>query len=172
MNGKTIKAYKKYFYNEMSKYEYRYTTAFPLIGMKENFFGKYVPSSLNPKESKDYLHKNFLSVIKHHLPVVTKHNNLKFGIPFYAYYVISKEEYQMHYHAHIIMNIRRHYENDLRNFVKSLTGNKLEILETKKDERIMIKYMLRKGNLVIDSDSEYLIPTGYNLGVNKKHFAF
>ena len=70
------------------------------------------------------------------------------------------------------MNIRRHYEDDLRNFIKSLTGNKLEILETKKDERKMIRYMLRKGNLVIDSDSEYLLPTGYNLGVNKKHFAF
>jgi hypothetical protein len=172
MNGKTIKAYKKYFYNEMTKYDYRYTTAFSLIGMKENYFGKYVPSSLNPKESKDYLHKNFLSFIKHDLPVVTKHNNLKFGIPFYAYYVISKEEQDMHYHAHIILNIRQHYEDDLRNFVECLTGNKLIRLKTKKDETQMIYYMLGKGNLVIDSDNEYLLPTGYNLGVDKRHFRF
>jgi hypothetical protein len=25
---------------------------------------------------------------------------------------------------------------------------------------------------VIDSDNEYLLPTGYNLGVDKRHFRF
>ena len=94
MNGELIKAYKKYYYNEMTKYDYRYTTAFPLITKSKNALGYYAASPLNPKESKDYLHKDFLSVIKHHLPVVTKYNNLKFGIPFYAYYVISKEEHR------------------------------------------------------------------------------
>jgi hypothetical protein len=49
-------------------------------------------------------------------------------------------------------------------------GGKVLWLETKEDAKRMIIYMLRKGNLVIDSDDQYLLPTGYNLGVDKRYF--
>jgi hypothetical protein len=69
------------------------------------------------------------------------------------------------------MNIPKQYEGSVSNYMEILTRNGLLKLETPLDVKKHIKYMLRKGNFMVDSDNEYLLPTPYNLGVNRKHFS-
>jgi hypothetical protein len=156
----------------MSKYDYRYTTAFPLITKFKNETGHYIERPLTPRESKDFLHKRFFSYIKKKILVYDRHKKSRRGIPFYAYYVISKKESDIHYHAHVLFNIHEHYSEHVISYIEFFIGGKVLRLETKEDTKRMIWYMLRRGNLVIDSDNEYLLPTGYNLWVDKRHFAF
>ena len=99
-----------------------------------------------------------------------KNNRLKRGIPFYAYYIICKETGDPCYHAHIIMKIQDEYADHVNNYINLYTGNVIEQLETQKDVRKMIVYMLRKGNLVIYADDHRMIPTPYNVNMNKDHF--
>ena len=170
MNGELIKTYKDYYYNEITKYDYRYTTAFPLITKYKHASGLHIERPLTPRESKDFLHNRFFSYIKKKILVPDGHKKFKRGIPFYAYYVISKQEDDLHYHAHVIFNVPEHYAEDVISYIEFFIGGNVIKLKTKTDEVTMIKYMLRKGNLVIDTDDQYLLPTGYNLGVDKKHF--
>ena len=172
MNSELIKTYKYYYYNEINKYDYRYTTAFPLITKYKNVTGHYIERPLTPKESKDFLHKQFFSYIKKKILVPDRHNKNRRGTPFYAYYVISKQEGDIHYHAHVLFNVHEHYAKYVISYIELFTGGKVIKLETKEDTKRMIWYMLRRGNLVTDSDDEYLLPTGYNLGVDKRHFGF
>lgn len=72
----------------------------------------------------------------------------------------------------MLLRIQDEYSCHVGNYIKLFTGNNLENLKTKKDVKKMIKYMLRKGNLVINADDERLLPTPYNLNVNKKHFIY
>ena len=82
-----------------------------------------------------------------------------------------KEEKDIHYHLHMILNTPQEYEELLTHFFELFTGGKLLKLETKEDVIKMIIYMLKKGNFVMNSDDEKLLPTPYNLKVNKKHFS-
>lgn len=172
MNGELIRAYKEYYYNQMSQYEYRYCTAFPLVTKEKTTSGVYADRALSPREGRNFIHKKLLYYIKHKILVRDRHNRTRKGIPFYAYYVISKEVKDIHFHVHIILNFHEHYLEYVQNYIEFFIESKLLRLETKEDAKRMINYMLRKGNLLIDSDNEYLIPTGYNLGVDKRHFGF
>ena len=120
------------------------------------------------QESRDFIHGVF-SCIKHDL-LVRDGNDFKHGIPFYAYYLICKAELDKAYYAHVIINIPMQYEGAVSNYMEICTGNGLLKLKTPLDVKKHIKYMLRKGNFLVDSDSQYLLPTPYNLGVKRKHF--
>jgi hypothetical protein len=169
MDTEIIKQYKKYYFEQMMKHEWRYCTAFYLTTWEKNYHGKYETRSLTEQESKDYIHKTF-SHIKRRLIVNNETNRLKRGIPFYAYYLICKEDLDKCYHAHVIMNIPSQYEGPVRNYIEHITDKELLKLETPLDAKRHILYMLKKGNFMVDSDSQYLLPTPYNLGVNRKHF--
>lgn len=161
MNNTLIKEYKKYYYNEMIKFNWKYFTAFPLATNDKAF---------SLKESKDFIYVKILRHIKKRIEVIEDNGSIKFGIPFYAYYVICKECDEPHYHAHMIFNIPEKYEDFIYKYIMSATGNLTGKLETVADVKRMIKYMLKKGNCVIDSNDLRLIPTGYNLKIDKKHF--
>ena len=161
MDRSTIQEYKNYYKEQMMQYDWNYTTAF-------HFTSNDRAWSL--KQSRDFLYKNILSHMKRRLIVVDHQGNIKKGIPFYAYYVICKQSDEPCYHVHIIMKIQEEYEHEVDNFLRLNAGGGLEKLETDTDVIKMIKYMLRKGNLVINSDDERLIPTSYNVNVEKKHF--
>jgi hypothetical protein len=168
MDVETIKQYKKFYFKKMIKYEWRYCTAFYLITREKNNSGSYVTRSLTELESKDYIQRT-LSHIKRRL-LVNDVNRLKRGIPIYAYYLICKTGLDTCFHAHIIMNIPIQYEEPVRNYIELFTDKELLKLETPLDAKRHILYMLRKGNFMVDSDNQYLLPTPYNLGVNRKHF--
>ncbi len=152
----------------MIKHEWRYCTAFYLTKREQNQYGKYVNKTLTEQESKDFIH-GVLSDIKRRLLVRNK-NSSKYGIPIYAYYLICKADLDRAYHAHVIMNIPERYEGSVSNYIEIITGKNFLSLETPLDAKRHILYMLKKGNFMVDSDSEYLLPTPYNLGVNRKHF--
>ena len=58
--------------------------------------------------------------------------------------------------------------NQVDNFIRRRTGNEVLPLKERDDVERMINYMLMKGNLVGNSDSEFMIPTGNNLKMNIK----
>ena len=142
MNGELIKTFKDYYYNTMAKYDYRYTTSFPLITKKQNPSGNYIERPLTPRESKDFLHKQFFSYIKKKILVRDRRNKYRRGIPFYAYYVISKQEHDIHYHAHIVFNVHEHYSEAVISYIEFFIGGKVLKLGTKEDAKRMIWYML------------------------------
>ena len=168
MDIETIKQYKDYYKKKMLEHEWRYCTTFYLTKKERNQFGYNVDRPLTEQESRDFIHRVF-SGIKYDL-LVSDGNGFKHGIPFYAYYLICKADLDRAYHAHAIMNIPEKYEGSVSNYMEIYTGNGLLKLETPLDAKKHIKYMLRKGNFIVGSDSEYLLPTPYNLGVNRKHF--
>jgi hypothetical protein len=161
MERTLIDEYKSYYKEQMMLYDWNYCTAF-------HFTSRDRAWSL--KQSRDFLYGNILSHIKRRILVYDNQGNLKSGIPFYAYYIICKQLDEPCYHVHIIMKIEEEYEHVVDNFLRLNAGCGLEKLETETDVIRMIKYMLRKGNLVIDSDDVRMIPTGFNLKVKKDHF--
>jgi hypothetical protein len=168
MDKETINQYKDFYYDKMIEHEWRYCTAFYLTKKERNQFGYNVDRPLTEQESRDFIHGVF-SDIKHRLPVRSE-NCIKRGIPFYAYYLICKADLDKAYHAHVIMNIPEQYEGSVSSIIEIITGKNLLKLETPLESKKHIKYMLRKGNFMVDSDNQYLLPTPYNLGVNRKHF--
>lgn len=161
MERELINVYKQYYKEQMMKYDWNYATAFPLATNDRVW---------SLKHSKSFIHKHILSHIKQKISVRDDDGELKMGIPFYAYYVICKQENDRHYHAHMIFNIQEKYEDYVYKYINSVTGKLTAKLETKVDVVRMIKYMLRKGNYIVDADDERLLPTGYNLGVKKSRF--
>ena len=171
MNRELIKSYKEFYYNDMVKYDFPFCTAFPLTKRYTDRSGENEPKALSLRNGESFIRKKLLHNIKHDILVRDENNRMKKGIPFYGSYVICKEEKDAHYHAHVVLNFQERYFDYVKYYIELLTSRDLKRLETKDDQVRMIKYMLRKGNLVIDSDNELLIPTGYNLNVNKDHFA-
>ena len=161
MERSLIYEYKNCFREHMMQYDWNYCTAF-------HFTSKDRAWSL--KQSRDFLYKNILSHIKRRILVYDNQGSLKSGIPFYAYYIICKQTDEPCYHVHIIMKIQEEYEHEVDNFFRLNAGGGVEKLETDTDVIRMIKYMLRKGNLVVDSDDERMLPTGYNLNIKNDHF--
>jgi hypothetical protein len=104
MDRKVIKSYKEYYIEEMLKYQWKYCTAFQLTYNDIYPSGRSIKRMLTINQAKDFLHKNILSCIKRKI-LFLNNNHLKRGIPFYAYYIICKEEKDIHYHLHMILNI-------------------------------------------------------------------
>ena len=161
MDRALISEYKNYFREQMMQYDWNYCTAFHLTSKDRSW---------SLKHSKSFLHKNILSHIKRRLLVFDNYGNLKSGIPFYAYYILCKQTDEQCYHVHIVMKIHEEYEHEVDNFFRLNAGGGLEKLETESDVIKMINYMLRRGNLVIDSDDERMLPTGYNVRMNSDIF--
>ena len=154
----------------MMQYDWNYTTAFHLKTDYHDSNGIKIERALPIQECKEFIHYNVLSAIKKRLFLKEKNRKRRHGIPFYAYYVICKQADDACYHAHMIMMIQEQYAVPVNSYIWILTANKIEKLETDTDKIKMINYMLMKGNCVLDSDDPRMIPTGYNLKVNKRHF--
>lgn len=161
MDGSTLQGYKNYYREQIMQHDWNYCTAFHCTSNDRAW---------SLKQSKDFLYKNVLSHIKRRLLVIDHQGNNKEGIPFFSYHVICKQSDEPCYHVHIIMKIEEEYEHVVDNYLRLNTGGGLEKLENGTDVLRMVKYMLKKGNLVVDSDDERMLPTGYNLKMNKDHF--
>lgn len=171
MERARIRDYKRYYKEQMMQYDWNFTTAFHLKNIDYDSKGRKQVRALPIQECKEFIHYNILSEIKKRIMVFDRENRrIKKGIPFYAYYVICKQADDSCYHIHMIMRLQEQYANAVGNYIWILTGNKIEKLDTDKDVEKMVNYMLRKGNCVIDSDDPRMIPTGYNLKINKRLF--
>ena len=171
MEKELIENYKRYYREQMMQYDWNYTTAFHLKGENIDSHGRKHKMALPIQECKEFIHYNILSGIKKRIVVFDRDKRKTIrGIPFYAYYVICKQDDDDCYHAHIIMRIQERYAKAVNSYIEILTGNCIKKLGTDEDVIKIINYMLKKGNCVIDSDDSRLIPTGYNLKIDKKNF--